>query len=261
MALNSKIEWTHHTANLWWGCTEVHEGCDNCYARTLAHRYGTKWGDKEPRKKLKKALSQFQGMQYAAEALGTVHRVFVGSMMDIFEKPQPMVDYEDKPLRNSTGDLRELFFNEIVPACPNLLFLLLTKRPSNINKMIPKEWLLNPPKNVMFGASVVNPETAKTVHRQLAWVNGKKFYSVEPQLEFIDFSTGQGPFGPKGLLTGIDWLIQGGESGPKRRPFNTDWARHTRDVCARYDVPYFFKQIDKVQPIPDDLLIRQFPEI
>lgn len=67
MGLNTKIEWTAtvradgttipgHTANLWWGCTNVHEGCDNCYAERLAHRYGTQWGNDAPRKMLKKSL-------------------------------------------------------------------------------------------------------------------------------------------------------------------------------------------------------------
>jgi protein gp37 len=254
MATNSKIEWTHHTDNLWWGCTEVHSGCDNCYARIWANRYGVKWGNNAPRREVKSVWGNFLTQQAKAAAAGEIHRVFVGSMMDIFENPMPLSNtagavYEYPKLTNT---LRERFFLEIVPNCPNLLFLLLTKRPSNINRMIPQEWDNNPPKNVMFGASVVDTKTAVSIHRQLSKVNGLKFYSVEPQLEFIDFSK-------KGLLDGIDWVIQGGESGPKKRPFSTDWARHTRDVCAQLNVPYFFKQVDKIQPIPDDLLIRQFP--
>lgn len=252
MALDSKIEWTNHTANLWWGCTNVHEGCDNCYAEKLAHRYGVKWGNGTPRKKLKSALTQFLGMQAKAAAVGEIHRVFVGSMMDIFEKPMPMIDHQGNALPESTGDLRRRFFSEIVPNCPNLLFLLLTKRPSNINKYIPTEWLTNPPQNVMFGASVVSPKTAGDVAKHLNQVNGRLFYSVEPQLSFINFDDNE-------LLRRVEWLIQGGESGPGKRPFNTDWARHTRGVCKQRGVAYFFKQVDKVQPVPEDLLIRQFP--
>lgn len=251
MAQDSKIEWTKHTGNLWWGCKEVHEGCDHCYAKTLANRWGTQWGNDVPRKKLKNALTQFLGMQAKAAAVGEVHRVFVGSMMDIFEKAKPMVDHNGNWLDINTDDLRQQFFAEIVPNCPNLLFLLLTKRPSNINKYIPFLWQIRPPKNVMFGTSIVNEATAKTLSRQLREVKGAKFYSVEPQLDFIDFSKG-------GLLDGIDWLIQGGESGPGRRPFNTDWARHTRRVCAEVGVPYFFKQVDKIIPVPDDLVIHEF---
>jgi protein gp37 len=60
---------------------------------------------------------------------------------------------------------------------------------------------------------------------------------------------------------GIDWVIVGGESGPKKRPFNPDWARTIRDECQEAGVPFFMKQIDKVQPIPEDLLIREFPHV
>jgi len=253
MALNSNIEWTHHTANLWWGCANVHEGCDNCYAERLANRYGVKWGNEAARKEIKGTWGNLLGMQAKAANAKEIHRVFVGSMMDIFEKPMPVVNAKGELTGYSTDYLRRKFFAEIVPNSPNLLFLLLTKRPSNINKYIPIDWKSNPPKNVMFGASVVNPKTANDVHRHLYGVNGSRFYSVEPQLDFIDFSQNN-------LLLGIDWLIQGGESGPGKRPFNTDWARHTRDVCAGTNTAYFFKQVDKIQPVPDDLLVRNFAQ-
>lgn len=252
MALNSNIEWTHHTANLWWGCTNVHEGCDNCYAETWAKRYGVKWGNDAPRREIKSVWGNLLGMQAKAAAAGEIHRVFVGSMMDIFEKPMPVVDTVGNSMPYKTNELRERFFGEIVPNSPNLIFLLLTKRPSNINKFIPLTWLDSQPKNVWYGASVVNTSTARDVARNFANVQGKKFLSIEPQLDFIDFSEG-------GLLYGIQWLIQGGESGPGKRYFNTDWARHTRDVCNKKGVAYFFKQVDKVQEIPEDLKTRQFP--
>jgi protein gp37 len=254
MAQNSNIEWTNHTANLWWGCTNVHEGCDNCYAETLAKRYGVEWGNDALRREIKGVWGNLLGMQAKARAAGAIHRVFVGSMMDIFEKPMPVIRQDGSACDYKTDALRNRFFAEIIPTSPNLLFLLLTKRPSNINKMIPEAWKTNPPKNVMFGASVVNPKTAVDVHRHLSQVNGARFYSVEPQLSFINFDA-------DGILNGIDWLIQGGESGPGRRPFNTDWARHTRDVCAQAGKAYFFKQVDKVQPVPPDLMVRQFPEL
>lgn len=193
-------------------------------------------------------------MQAKAAAAGEQHKVFTGSMMDIFEKDMDLMDHHGNKLEFGTDELRGQFFRDVVPACPNLLFLLLTKRPSNINKMVPAEWLTNPPKNVMFGTSIVNPATARTLSRQLQKVNGLRFYSVEPQLEFIDFSKG-------GLLGGIHWLIQGGESGIKRRPFDPDWARHTRTVCQQMGIPYFFKQWDKVKAIPDDLQTREWPTV
>ncbi len=255
MAKDSKIEWTDHTANLWWGCTKVHEGCDNCYANALAHRWGHDvWGNDACRRWIQSTQKEIEKMQNAAANAGQIHRVFVGSMMDIFEKPMPMVDGKGELFKSTTGDMRDIFFEEIVPASPNLLFLLLTKRPSNINKYIPKSWLTKPPKNVMFGATVINQRTADMVMNQLTKVKGRKFLSVEPQLSELTLKQWL-------VKKQIDWVIQGGESGPHKRPFNTDWARSLKAECKQTKTPYFFKQIDKVKPIPDDLLIRQLPPL
>lgn len=253
MAQDSKIEWCDHTQNLWHGCTHVHEGCDHCYAEVLSHRWGNDvWGNDKPRKSILSAFDDLNKYQNKAKKAGQIHRVFVGSMMDIFEKPMPMVDAKGVELAINTHEKRIIFFNQIREGFyPNLLFLLLTKRPSNINKYIPQSWITEPPANVMFGTSIVNLATMKTLLPQLLLVNGKRFISMEPQLAYI----------PRVNLSGIDWLIQGGESGPKKRPFNTDWARSMRDDCQRQGIPYFFKQIDKVQAIPDDLMIRQFPHL
>lgn len=227
MAQNSKIEWTDHTANLWHGCTKVHEGCDNCYAEVLSKRWGNDiWGNDKPRKLVISFFKDLDKYQELAKKNGEVHKVFVGSMMDIFEKPMPLVDNKGIEIVNlNTGQLRGMFFKRISEnRYPNLMFLLLTKRPSNINKYIPEEWKSTPPSNVMFGTSPVNQETANKLILQL-----------------------------------IDWVIQGGESGHKKRPFNLDWAYYLKQQCEQTKTPYFFKQIDKVQPIPEDLLIREMP--
>lgn len=261
MAKDSKIEWTHHTANLWHGCTKVHEGCDHCYAETLSKRWGNDvWGNDKPRKLVKSVWGDLKKFQEAAKKAGEIHRVFVGSMMDIFEKPMPLIDNKGfRPKLDdmdeegmTTGDLRHQFFELVVPNSPNLMFLLLTKRPSNINKYIPEGWKENPPANVMFGTSPVNQQTSERLIPQLLQVNGKRFLSVEPQLDSINI---------QGFLFhgGIDWVIQGGESGHHKRPFNLDWAYYMKQQCEKTGVPYFFKQIDKVQTIPEDLMIRQFP--
>lgn len=249
MAQNSKIEWTHHTANLWHGCTKVHEGCDNCYAETLAKRWGNDiWGNDKPRKEIKSVWNDLLKYQKLAEKANEVHRVFVGSMMDIFEKP--MMLQGERVYKLNTGEIREKFFEQITNGLyPNLMFLLLTKRPSNINKYIPESWKQTPPENVMFGTSPVNQQTFDTLVRHLQEVNGKRFLSVEPQLDKITL----------GNLVGIDWIIQGGESGHHKRPFNLEWARSMRDECQALGVPYFFKQIDKIQEIPTDLQVRMFP--
>ncbi len=266
MATNSKIEWTNHTANLWFGCTKVHEGCDNCYALALSKRLGNDiWGNDKPRRMIKDVWQKLEKFQKNAEKLGEIHRVFVGSMMDIFEKPMPLIDHKGNPLLEgenefwNTGQLRHKFLNEVVPNSPNLMFLLLTKRPSNINKYIPESWMSNPPKNVMFGTSPVNQETAEKLIVQLSKVNGKRFLSVEPQLDIIDLMVKVNDGTERMLIDTVDWVINGGESGHGKRPFDTDWARIIRDDCKAKGVPFFFKQIDKIQEIPEDLMIREFP--
>lgn len=264
---NSKIEWTNHTLNLWWGCTKVHAGCDNCYALGIAkRRLKDVWGNDKPRRMIYNSWSHLKKYQKQAKSVGQIHRVFVGSMMDIFEKPMPLVDTNGNPYSEeenefwNTGQLRDKFFNEVVPNSPNLMFLLLTKRPSNINKYIPESWKENPPKNVMFGTSPVDQETSNKLIVQLSKVNGLRFLSIEPQLEKIDLMTSIEDGTDRVLLDVVHWIINGGESGHGKRPFDTDWARLLRDDCKKKDVPFFFKQIDKIKAIPEDLLIREFPK-
>lgn len=258
MAQNSKIEWTHHTANLWHGCTKVHEGCDHCYAETLSKRWGRDiWGNDKPRMEIKSVWNDLKKYQQMAAAAGEIHRVFVGSMMDIFEKPMPLmsskgeqaIDFSDgSQIDNS--HLRERFFNETIPQSPNLLFLLLTKRPSNINKYIPESWKTNPPENVMFGTSPVNQATADKLIPQLLQVKGRKFLSCEPLLGTIDiinvewgaYQNGNNSPLRKRLIDGIDWVICGGESGHGARPMHPEWARSLRDQCNDADVQFLFKQ-------------------
>ena len=306
MGIDSKIEWTHHTANLWWGCTEVHEGCDNCYAAALDNRYNhenTHWGNDKPRKAVKGVWGDFMRAQDVAKAAGERHRVFVGSMMDIFEKSfnleSPLmlpssisengrvIDLTRSEITNGaalepfrcTSELRQFFLRVIVPLCPNLIFLLLTKRPGNINPYIPKSWKETPPNNVMFGCSVVNQATADRLIPQLLAVNGKMFLSIEPQLDIVNLNYIRTSYnenrsshvidclnGLRGALipnsdnwAKIDWVICGGESGPNKRPFDANWARSLKTQCKAAGVPFFMKQIDKIQPIPEDLEVRQYP--
>lgn len=250
MPIGTKIEWTDVTLNLWWGCVEVHAGCDNCYARLWARRFqnklGVLWGARVPRLEIKSWRKTLYKAQNEAAAADDVYNVFVGSMMDIFEKPQPVANKN-----YNTGKLRDELFDMInAGEFPNLHFQFLTKRPSNINKYIPESWKTKPPKNVVFGTTVVDQKTADKYIPELLAVKGKKFLSVEPQLDFITL---------KPYIRKIDWVINGGESGGKRRPFDPDWARSLRDECKKAGVPFFMKQIDKVIPIPRDLRIRQFP--
>lgn len=272
MAENSKIEWCHHTANLWWGCTEVHAGCDNCYARVLSHRWGHElWGNDAPRKIIKNTFLDLARYQKDAAAAGEMHRVFVGSMMDIFEKPMPAINHKHEPIPQIKTDFyRNLLFKQISDGeYPNLIFLFLTKRPSNINKMIPETWKENPPSNVMFGTSPVDQKTADTLIPQLMGVNGNRFLSIEPMLGPVDIFSSMRKYQIQRYYPSFDdwfkkwihWIIVGGESGAHKRQFNSNWARSIQDQCTKASIPFFMKQIDKVKPIPDDLMIREFPNL
>lgn len=258
MAENSKIEWTHHTGNLWHGCDEVHEGCNNCYARILSRRWGRDlWGNDKPRLEIKSVWRDLDRFQKNAAAEGVMKRVFVGSMMDIFEKPMPLIDSKGNVVGGegqNTGCLRwDLFYRIDKGMYNNLLFLFLTKRPSNINKYIRETWKTNPPNNVMFGCSVVNQKTADNLIPQLLQVNGKRFLSMEPLLGPVEFSNVTNrsdsikQLGKK-ALSGIDWVIVGGESGHYARPMHPDWARSIRDQCKAAGVPFFFKQWGEYAP-------------
>lgn len=268
MAQNSKIEWTNHTVNLWWGCTKVHAGCDHCYAETLSNRWGNNlWGKASPRKEIKSAFSDLDKYQRLAKKAGEVHRVFVGSMMDIFEKPMPLIVNKGVNRLFKTDVLRNGLFHLIDQGLyPNLFFLFLTKRASNIMTMIPFHWRYVPPMNIMIGVSISDMKSLNLLHKLVNYP-GYKFISLEPQIESVDLDAKlviQTTASSKlelHLLKQIHWVIQGGESGHHKRPFNIEWAREVRDICNKYNVPYFFKQIDKVQPIPDDLMIRQFPRL
>jgi len=136
---NSKIEWCEHTANLWWGCMKVHTGCKNCYAETLDNRYNHEnphWGPGSTRKIVLGVWKDLNKFQREAAKNGVMARVFVGSMMDIFEDPKPVTDNNNKPIELDdpgsqlyTSDLRNTLFGNISRGdYPNLIFLLLTKR-------------------------------------------------------------------------------------------------------------------------------------
>jgi protein gp37 len=232
MGENSKIEWCTHTLNFWIGCTEVSAECDNCYARQLAGRYGwAKWGNDETRRHTSEANRRkaFAWDKKAAIA-GERHRVFVNSLSDTLDPFAP---------QDWRGEIVQTARNT-----PHLDYLILTKRPQNFTRL-----LSNRPANIWIGTTVgVKKSLARIKYLQAANAS-VRFLSIEPLLEDLGDLD----------LTGIHWVIVGGESGGKKRPFNADWARSIRDQCKEQNVAFFMKQIDKVQPIPNDLMIRQFP--
>lgn len=231
MGENTKIEWATHTANWWIGCTEVSDECDNCYARILAARYGwAEWGNDKPRHRTKLGAAKLRSWNLKAKAAGERHRVFVNSLSDVCD---PYAEQK----------WREEIIDAAIP-CAFLDFLLLTKRPQNYREMFPVI-----PSNVWIGTTVgVKKSIARIKHLQAVPAT-VRFLSVEPLLEDLGELD----------LTGIHWVIVGFESGTKKRPFNLDYARSIRDRCKEQKVAFFMKQVDKVTPIPDDLMIRELP--
>lgn len=257
MADTTEIAWTDSTANLWWGCVEVHAGCDFCYARTFsANRTGKSlWGTDVPRRAIKGVWGDLSRWQRTAADFFAEHgrrrTVFVGSMMDIFEKGHPALDSKGEPVEGGTAELRRRFFEEVVPATPDLIYLLLTKRPSNVLKMVPAAWLAPGgwPAHVWVGTSVVDQQTADTLIPQILRIPGPTFLSMEPLIGPVDLTAVYADVmdeahGVHALAAGIGWIIVGGESGyqPGVRAMHPAWARAIRDACAAAGVPFLFKQ-------------------
>lgn len=247
MGQTTGIQWTDHTLNDWWGCVEVSPGCDHCYAKTLALRWGREvWGVHTPRYFTKKGFSQALTWQRAAEKEGVRRRVFVQSMSDIFE-----ILPSNHPQRYDMDFRRRRFFHEIVPACPNLDFQLLTKRVGNVWRSVPIPWMRGAwPANVWLGISVVDQKEAdRDIPKLIDLPAPIRFLSCEPLIEPVDLTypcfNGADSFGS---LPGLHWVIVGGESGAQARAMDPLWARTLRDQCGAAGIPFFFKQWGEFGP-------------
>jgi len=234
MARDSKIEWTNHTFNPWWGCERVSPACKNCYAETWSHRLGLDlWSKGAPRRFLSDSYwSQPISWDRIAGKANRRDRVFCASMADVFENRRDL----DAP--------RERIW-ELVTKTPNLDWLLLTKRPECVGRLAP--WGNSWPANVWLGTTIENQRWAeKRLPHLLAHPAAVHFVSCEPLLGPLDLA-------PWLVQTqsrrNIDWVIAGGESGHRARPMNPDWARSLRDQCIAHKVPYHFKQWGNWQPV------------
>jgi protein gp37 len=233
MAQNSSIEWTDHTFNPWWGCAKVSPACDNCYAELWAKRMGHKvWGSSAERRFFSEAhWNEPLDWNEQARVDQTRKRVFCASMADVFER------------RAELSQQRKRLW-KLIEATPWLDWLLLTKRPQNINSMVP--WGVDWPSNVWLGTTVENQTYAeKRLPLLLRNASVVRFLSCEPLLGPIDLSSW---FNRQGLHP-IDWVIAGGESGPKSRPMHPDWVAKILDQCKRANVPFHFKQWGHWVPI------------
>lgn len=234
MGKNSNIAWTDHTWNPWVGCSKVSAGCENCYMFRDQKRFGN--DPNEIRRTKKKTFqSPFQWKEPA--------RIFVCSWSDFFHPAIPEDWIHDA--------LDVIFGNQ------HHTFLLLTKRPENIRNVISdEEWWQYP--NIWLGITTENQESLdKRLPLLLDIPASVRFLSMEPLIEPVSFHEWD-------LAGAIDWIIVGGESGHGGRIMNPAWARYIRDKCQSWETPFFMKQMtgntkEKRYDIPEDLLIREFP--
>lgn len=252
MGENSKIEWTDHTFNPWMGCTKVSPACDGCYAEAMMdHRYGkVKWGPHGERvRTVPSNWKQPIRWDKEAKAAGTRPRVFCASLADVFDNQVP-------------PEWRVDLF-ALIRATPNLIWLLLTKRPQNIVKMVAAIGG-GLPSNAALGASVEDQQRADAnvpalLHAKAECSPAFVFLSCEPLLGMVSLrriKVGGGWYDAlagwrdvkaqfPGIDETIDWVIAGGETDQgqhKARPSDPAWVRSLRYQCSAAGVAFHFKQ-------------------
>ncbi len=222
MAQSTAIEWTNATWNPVTGCTKISAGCDNCYAERFSERFrGVKGHPFENGfdltlrpERLDQPLSWKKGKM-----------VFVNSMSDLFHKEVPK-DY-----------IARVF--DTMEKADQHIFQVLTKRSSLMRNFVNDRYKGGKaPEHIWLGTSVED-QTKRSRIRHIQEMNAKvRFLSIEPLI------------GPPGDLNlkGIQWVIVGGESGPKARPMKLEWVRSIRDQCLKQKVPFFFKQWGGFRP-------------
>ncbi len=221
MAAGTGIEWTEVTWNPTTGCDRISAGCDNCYALALAKRLKAMGQAKYQNDGDPRTSGPGFGLTIHADALHLPytwagHRVvFVNSMSDLFHARVPL------------SFVRQVF--QVIADTPQHTYQVLTKRSSRLPRIAGKlDW----PPNLRMGVSVEDASVMSRIDDLRAAPAHVRFLSCEPLL---------GPL-PGLDLSGIGWVITGGESGPGHRPVDTAWVSAIRDLCAAGNVPFFFKQ-------------------
>ncbi len=234
------IEWTDATWNPVTGCTKISAGCDHCYAERFSERFrGT------PNHPFEMGFDLTLRPERLDQPLRwrSPRMIFVNSMSDLFHKKVP------KPFIDSVFDTME--------AAHWHKFQVLTKRSSLMARYLFSRYQIRPaPSNIWLGVSV---EDAKNIVRL------KHLRAAQASVKFISFEPLLGPVGEIDL-TGIDWVIVGGESGPQSRPLAEEWAIQLRDQCRLAKVAFFFKQWGGVRPKSGGRLLggrewNQYPTI
>ena len=211
MSEQSSIEWTDATWNPVTGCTRVSPGCAHCYALTFAERFrGVPGHPYEMGFDLELRPERLQQpLDWKRPRM-----IFVNSMSDLF--------HEDI----APSYIHQVF--DVMQAADWHTFQILTKRSERLVELAPElPW----PENVWMGVSIENQRWTTRIDDLRRVPAAVRFLSCEPLL------------GPLQLdLAGIDWVIVGGESGPRARPMKPEWARSIRAQCESAEVPFFFKQ-------------------
>lgn len=208
----SKIEWTQSTWNPITGCTKVSPGCKFCYAERMAKRLQA-MGKPAYQNGFQVTIHE-ELFEYPLQ-LKSPRLIFVNSMSDLFHEKVP----DDVILR--------LF--DVMNRASWHTFQVLTKRAERLSQFSPSvQWA----DNIWAGVSVENADYLHRIDCLRATGAKVKFLSLEPLL---------GPLSNLNL-TGIDWVIVGGESGPGARKMEPSWATEIRDACIQQAVPFFFKQ-------------------
>ena len=212
MAALSKIEWTETTWNPVTGCTKISHGCKHCYAERMSKRLQA-MGMEKYRRGFEVVVHESvlqEPLKWKNPSL-----VFVNSMSDLFHKAVP-IDF-----------VQSVF--EVMNEASQHTFQVLTKRPGRVKQIDARlDWA----PNIWLGTSIESERWQDRLDRLKSTGARTKFLSLEPLL---------GPL-PDLDLSGIDWVIVGGESGPGARPMDAEWVREIRDNCVDSNVPFFFKQ-------------------
>jgi protein gp37 len=226
---NSNISWTDHTWNRFVGCFPVSPECDHCYADFLVrHRMGKNFNQPWLTKTGRHPFKWNAKAPELEKQLGRRVRVFVSSLTDFF-------------LVQADGWRAEAW--DTIRQCTNLDFLILTKRPERIMSCLPPDWGNGYP-NVWLGTTCGVRSSYPRVDVLRSLPARVRFISAEPLLESLaDIN-----------LTGIHWLIAGGESGPKFRPMKEEWAVELCDLCQKMKVGFHFKQHSAFLPGTNPLL-------